>query len=82
MLLGSISELCCALLYIHHHNLKLTLLPILEFGDVIYKIASNPLMSKLDGVYHSAICFVTKAPYITHHCDLYALVGWLAPGHL
>ena len=25
---------------------------------------------------HSAICFVTKAPYTTHHCDLYALVGW------
>ncbi|CDR14907.1 unnamed protein product [Oncorhynchus mykiss] len=20
--------------------------------------------------------FVTKAPYTTHHCDLYALVGW------
>ena len=27
-------------------------------------------------VYHSAIRFVTKAPYTTHHCDLYALVGW------
>jgi hypothetical protein len=30
----------------------------------------------LDVVYHSAIHFVTKAPYTTHHCDLYALVGW------
>jgi hypothetical protein len=30
----------------------------------------------LDAVYHSAIRFVTKAPYTTHHCDLYALVGW------
>jgi hypothetical protein len=20
--------------------------------------------------------FVTKAPYTTHHCDLYALIGW------
>ena len=27
-------------------------------------------------VYHSSIRFVTKAPYTTHHCDLYALVGW------
>jgi hypothetical protein len=27
-------------------------------------------------VYHSAIHFVTKAPYTAHHCDLYALVGW------
>ena len=30
----------------------------------------------MDAVYHSAIRFVTKAPYTTHHCDLYALVGW------
>ncbi|CDQ92719.1 unnamed protein product [Oncorhynchus mykiss] len=55
---------------------KLTILPILDFGDVIYKIASNTLFSKLHAVYHSAIRFVTKAPYTTHHCDLYALVGW------
>ena len=26
--------------------------------------------------YHSAMRFVTKAPYTTHHCNLYALVGW------
>uniref|UniRef100_A0A8C7HZB4 Reverse transcriptase domain-containing protein n=1 Tax=Oncorhynchus kisutch TaxID=8019 RepID=A0A8C7HZB4_ONCKI len=30
---------------------KLTILPILDFGDVIYKIASNTLLSKLDAVY-------------------------------
>ena len=46
---------------------KLTILPILNFSDVIYKIASNTLLSKLDAVYHSAILFVTKAPYTTHH---------------
>ena len=55
---------------------KPTILPILEFGDVIYKIASNTLLSKLDAIYHSAICFVSKAPYTTLHCDLYALVDW------
>ena len=55
---------------------KRTILPILDFCDVIYKIASNTLLNKLDAVYHSAIRFVTKAPYSTHHCDLYALVGW------
>jgi hypothetical protein len=55
---------------------KLTILPILDFSDVIYKIASNTLLSKLDAVYHSDIRFVTKAPYTTQHCYLYALVGW------
>ena len=74
-----------------HTLVKLTILPILDFGDVIYKIASNTLLSKLDVVYHIAIRFVIKAPYTTHHCDLYA--RWLAlttylspnpldPGHL
>ena len=52
-----------------------TILPILIFWDVIYKIASNTLLSKLDAVYHSTISFVTKAPYNTHHCELYTLVG-------
>ena len=46
-----------------HTLVKLTILPILDFGDVIYKIASNTLLNKLDAVYHSAIRFVTKAPY-------------------
>ena len=57
-----------------HTLVKLTILPILD--NVIYKIASNTLLSKMDAVYHSALHFVTKAPYKTHHCDLYALVGW------
>jgi hypothetical protein len=74
-----------------HTLVKLAILPILDFGDIIYKIASNTLVNKLDAVYHSAIRFVTKAPYTKRHCDLYSLVGWpasyslpnpLAPGHL
>jgi hypothetical protein len=59
-----------------HTLIKLTILPILDFGDVIYKIASNTLLNKLDAVYHNAIRFVTKVLYATHHCDLYALIGW------
>ena len=60
-----------------HTLVKLTILPILDFGDVIYKISSNTLLSKLDAVYHGcSVSFVTKAPYTTHHCDLYALDGW------
>jgi hypothetical protein len=57
-----------------HTLVKLTILPILDFGEVIYKIASNTLLNKLDAVYHSAIRFVAKATYTTHYCDL-------APGH-
>ena len=44
------------------HTVKQTILPILDFGDVIYKIASNTLLSKLDVLHLSAIRFVTKVP--------------------
>ena len=59
-----------------HAFVKLTILLIFNFDYVIYKIASNTLLSKLDVVYHSAIHFVTNALYSTQHCDLYALFGW------
>ena len=36
-----------------HTLIKLTILPILDFRDVIYKIATNSLLNKLDAVYHS-----------------------------
>jgi hypothetical protein len=52
--------------FTHHakHTLvKLIILQILDFGDVIYKIASNTLLRKLDVIYHSAIRFITK-PHI------------------
>jgi hypothetical protein len=41
----------------NHTLIKLTFLPILDFGDVIYKIASNNLLSKQNAVFHSAIRF-------------------------
>ena len=33
-----------------HTLVKLTILPILDFGDIICKIASNTLLNKLDAV--------------------------------
>jgi hypothetical protein len=53
---------------------KLTILPIPDFGDVIYKVTSNTLLIKLDAVNHSAIRFVTKAPYSTRSSRYISLV--------
>jgi hypothetical protein len=74
-----------------HTLVKLTVLPILEFSDVIYKIASNTLLNILDAVYHSAIRFVTKSPIYNpplrpvRSCWLalasYSSPNPLAPGH-
>ena len=68
---------------------KLTILQILDFGDVIYKIASNSLLSKLDVDFHSAIRFITiYYPPLRPGCSCwlalatYLLPNPLAPGHL
>uniref|UniRef100_A0A3B3CX90 Reverse transcriptase domain-containing protein n=1 Tax=Oryzias melastigma TaxID=30732 RepID=A0A3B3CX90_ORYME len=53
-----------------------TILPILDYGDVIYRSASKHLLQKLDPLYHSAIRFITNAPFKTHHCTLYSSVNW------
>ena len=45
-----------------HTLVKLTIIPILDFGNVIYKIASNTLLNKLDAVYHSATRFGHQSP--------------------
>ena len=72
-----------------HTLVKLTILPMLDFGDVIYKIAPNTLLSKLDVVYHSAIRFITiYYPPLRPVCSRWlALATYpspnpLAPGHL
>ena len=45
-----------------HTLVKLTILPILDFCYVIYKIASNTPLSKLDAVYHECHTFCHQSP--------------------
>lgn len=54
----------------------MTVLPILDYGDVVFRSASKTLLHKLDVIYHAAIRFVTGASFNTHHCHLYSLLNW------
>ena len=54
----------------------MTILPIFDYGDTVYRTASQSTLRKLDTLHHSAIRFATGAPFNTHHCDLYNLVDW------
>ena len=56
--------------------MRMTILPMLDFGDVIYWSASKGALERLDVLYHSAIRFATNAPYRTHHCTLLSSVNW------
>ena len=53
----------------------MTVLPLFDYGDVIYRSACKGALERLDVLYHSAIRFATNAPYRTHHCELYALAN-------
>ena len=59
-----------------HTLVKMSILPIFDYGDTIYRMASQSTLKKLDILHHSAIRFATSAPFTTHHCELYNLVDW------
>ena len=49
---------------------------VLDYGDIVYRHASNTTLKPLDSAYHSALRFITGEKYNTHHCILYEKVGW------
>lgn len=56
--------------------IQMTILPMLDFGYVIYMSEGKGLLERLDVLNHSAIRLATNAPYRTHHCNLYASINW------
>ena len=56
--------------------IQMTILLMLNYGDIIYRSAGKGALERLDLLYHSAIRFATNAPYRTHHCTLYSSVNW------
>jgi hypothetical protein len=72
-----------------HTLVKLTILLTLDFSNVIYKIASNTLLSKLDAQCHpfyhqSPIYYPSLRPVCSRWLALatFSLPNPLAPGHL
>ena len=53
-----------------------TFMPVIDYGDVLYRKASASCLSMLDSVYHGELRFITKCGPLTHHCELYAKVSW------
>ena len=55
--------------------IQMTILPMLDYGDIIYRSASKGALERLDVLYHSAIRFATNASNRTHQCTLYCSVN-------
>ena len=56
--------------------IQMTILPMLDYRDIIYRSTGKGTLKRIDVFYHSAIRFATNAPYRTHHCTLYSSVSW------
>ena len=56
--------------------IQMIILPMLDYGDIIYRSAGKGALERLHVLYHSTIRFATNAPYRTHHCTLYSSVNW------
>jgi hypothetical protein len=54
----------------------MTILPMLDYRNVIYRSAGKGALERLDVLCHLAIRFATNAPYRTHHSTLYSSVNW------
>lgn len=55
-----------------------TFLSVLDYGDVLYMNACSSSLHMLDSTYHGVLRFITGYRSLTHHCTLYAKVGWLS----
>jgi hypothetical protein len=56
-----------------------TFMSVIDYGDIIYMLATASTLKSLDATYHCALYllqFITGASYRTHHCVLYHNVGW------
>lgn len=56
--------------------MQATILPMLDYGDILYGHASNSTLRPLDAIYHNVLRFITGDGFRTHHCTLYDSVGW------
>ena len=53
-----------------------TFMPLIDYGDVLYMNACATSLHLLDSIYHCALRYITGYKSLTHHCTLYAKVGW------
>lgn len=54
---------------------KLTILPIQDYGAILYRNASKTLLNKLDIVYYFSSRVITGSPFKAHHCIIYSMVN-------
>lgn len=52
------------------------ILPIIDYGDVIYQSAHKSDLTSLNVAYNRLCRFVLGCPFHTHHCTMYIKLNW------
>ncbi|MEE6523755.1 hypothetical protein FKM82_022789 [Ascaphus truei] len=52
------------------------LMPIIDYGDIVYSLAPQTHLSKLDTLYNLICHFVLQCNYNTHHCKMLKELHW------
>ena len=55
------------------------ILPILDYADVVYMVASKTNLHPLNTVYNKLCRFILGCPFTTHHCTMYETLHFLSP---
>ena len=66
----------CFSIYARNTLVQSLIMPVFDYGDILYMHAAQATLKPLDVVYHSVLRFILDCDFRTHHCDLYNAVGW------
>ena len=69
----------CFSLQVRKRIITQLILPIIDYGDVIYQGTSEANLHPLSDLYNCLCRFILRCPYLTHHCHMYQSLNWLAP---
>ena len=69
----------CFTFYVRKRIISQLILPIIDYGDIIYQNTSDTHLHPLKVTYNNLCRFILRCPYMTHHCSMYASLNWLTP---
>ena len=71
----------CFTLQIRKRIITQLILPILDYGDIVYQNTTATNLYPLNVIYNNLCRFVLRCPYRTHHCNMYESLNWLSRRH-
>ncbi len=69
----------CFVFTVRKRLISQLILPIMDFGDIVYQTAAKTTLRPLSTIYNRLHRFVLDCPFTTHHCSMYGNLNWPSP---